>query len=110
MKILIAGSRSIEEFDLSPHIPIETELIISGGARGIDSVAEKYADQHSISKLILRPDYRCYGKGAPIKRNEKMVEIADLVLVIWDGVSRGAKYTAEYARKKGKQVVLITVD
>ena len=110
MKILIAGSRSIEEFDLSPHIPIETELIISGGAREIDSVAEKYADQHSISKLILRPDYRCYGQGAPIKRNEKMVEIADLVLVIWDGVSRGAKYTAEYARKKGKQVVLITVD
>lgn len=107
MKVLVVGSRSIEHFDLSAYMPTDAEMIISGGARGIDTVAEKYADQYGISKLIMRPDYRRFGKAAPLKRNEKMVEAADLVLVIWDGVSRGAKYTAEYAKKKGKEVLVI---
>ena len=41
MKILIAGSRSIKDFDLSEYIPEDVELIITGGASGIDSIAEQ---------------------------------------------------------------------
>ena len=55
MKLLIVGSRSIKEFDLSPHISEETEVILSGGAMGIDRLAEEYADKHRLSKIILRP-------------------------------------------------------
>ena len=110
MKVLVVGSRSIESADLTPYLPPETKMIISGGAKGIDTVAEQYADRHGLSKLILRPEYQRFGKAAPLKRNETMVEMADFVLVIWDGVSRGAKYTAEYAKKKGKEVLLITVE
>ena len=108
MKLLIVGSRGIDDFDLSAFVPPETDLIISGGANGIDTVAEEYADKHRISKLILRPKYELYGRGAPLKRNEEMVELADAVLVIWDGKSRGARYTAEYAKKKKKVVTVIT--
>ncbi len=107
MKLLIVGSRSIKNFDLSEYVPEETELIISGGANGVDSMAENYADKHRISKLIIRPRYDLYGKGAPLKRNENMVDLADDVLVIWDGVSKGTKYTIEYARKKNKNVTVI---
>ena len=53
MKLLIAGSRSITNFDISPYIPENVELIISGGASGVDTLAEQYADEHKISKLIL---------------------------------------------------------
>lgn len=109
MKLLVVGSRSIKAFDLEEHISPQVELIISGGASGVDSLAEKYADRHNLSKLILRPKYAQYGKAAPIKRNEAMVEAADEVLVIWDGASRGAKYTAEYAEKKGKKLKVILV-
>lgn len=107
MKLLIVGSRSIQEFDLLKYVPPETELIISGGAKGIDSIAEKYADKHKISKLILRPRYDLYGKAAPLKRNETMVDVADAVLILWDGISQGTKYTAEYAKKKNKSVTII---
>lgn len=107
MKILVVGSRSIKEFDLSEYIPKETELIISGGASGVDSIAEEYADKHRISKLIMYPKYEIYGKAAPLKRNEIMVDIADEVLIIWDGKSRGTNYTAKYAEKKNKKVRLI---
>lgn len=109
MKILIAGSRNIEAFDLSPYIPKETTLIISGGAKGIDKIAEEYADKHKISKLILLPQYNLYGKSAPIKRNEMMVDIADTVIVVWNGKSRGTKSTLQYSKKKNKNVILITV-
>ena len=107
MKLLIAGSRSIRNFDLAPYIPDGVEQVISGGANGVDTLAEEYADKKRISKIILRPDYARYGKSAPLKRNEEMVKMADVVLVIWDGVSRGTKYTVDYAEKQGKKVVLV---
>ncbi len=107
MKLLIAGSRTIKDFNLSEFVPKETELIISGGASGIDSLAESFADQQRISKLILRPKYDQYGRSSPLKRNEQMVNLADEILVIWDGKSRGAKYTIEYAKKSKKPLTII---
>ena len=107
IKLLVVGSRNIKSFDLDGHIPPDTELIISGGANGIDSIAEKYADEHKISKLIIRPRYEIYGKAAPIKRNEAMVDLSDAVLVIWDGRSRGTRHTADYAKKKSKPITII---
>lgn len=107
MKLLIAGSRKITEYDIGKHIPIETNLIITGGANGVDSLGEAYADAHKISKLILRPDYQRYGRAAPLKRNESMVDLADQVLIIWDGKSKGTPYTLKYAKKLGKPVILV---
>jgi len=107
MKLLIAGSRSITDFDLSPYIEDDVDLIISGGAKGVDTLAENYADKHKISKLILRPQYNKYKKGAPLKRNEKMIELADRVLVIHDGKSNGSKYTIEHARKLNKPINVV---
>lgn len=109
MKLLIVGSRGIKDFDLNKYIPEDTDLIISGGAKGVDSLAEKYADDRKISKLILRPNYKRYGRYAPLKRNEKMVELCDFALIIWDGVSSGTKYSLEYAQKLEKQIILIDI-
>ena len=109
MKLLIAGSRSITEFDISPYIITDVDTIISGGASGIDNLAEKYADNHKLSKIILRPKYYLYGRAAPLKRNEVMVDIADAVLVIWDGTSSGTKYTIQYAKKLGKPITVIKI-
>lgn len=108
MNLLIAGSRSIKNFDIEKHIPPETTLIMTGGADGIDRLAESYADKKRLSKLVLRPQYQLYGRGAPLKRNEKLVELCDVALIIWDGVSKGTKYTIDYASKLGKNVILIT--
>lgn len=109
MKILIVGSRSITDFDVSAYVPKETEVIISGGAGGMDTVAEQYADAHGISKFILRPRYDLYGRCAPLKRNEQMVDMADFVIVVWDGVSNGTKYTVNYAKKKYKKMIVIQI-
>ena len=107
MKLLVVGSRSITEFDLSPYISAEVDTIISGGAGGVDTLAEEYADRHRLSKYIMRPRYDLYGRGAPLKRNEQMVDLADAVLIIWDGQSKGTNYTLKYAQKKNKKVLLV---
>lgn len=109
MKLMIAGSRSIKNFDLAPHVPSNVDIIITGGASGIDAAAERYADEKRLSKLILRPDYARYGKAAPLKRNCQMVDVADHILVIWDGVSRGSAHTVAYAKKQGKPITVITL-
>lgn len=102
MKLLIVGSRSVGAFDLSPYVAEDVDMIISGGANGIDRLAEEYADTHRLSKLILRPAYARYGKAAPLKRNEEMVDMADRILVIWDGRFKGTAYTVKYAQKNGE--------
>ena len=109
MKLLIIGSRSIKDFDLAPYISDDVDEIISGGACGIDALAEAYADAHRISKHIIRPKYHLYKRAAPIKRNGEMVEIADKVLVIWDGESKGTLSTINYAKKINKSITVINL-
>ena len=109
MKLMIVGSRSITGFDLSPYITAEVDTVISGGAEGVDRLAEQYADSHRLSKYILRPRYDLYGRAAPLKRNEQMVDLADAILVIWDGQSKGTKYTLNYSKKKNKPVTRVQI-
>ena len=107
MKLLVVGSRSITEFDLSPYITDDVDTVISGGAEGIDSLAEQYADLNRLSKYILRPRYDLYGRAAPLKRNEQMINMADAVLVIWDGKSKGTQYTIRYTKKINKPITVV---
>ena len=109
MKLLIVGSRSITDFDLSPFVSDNVDTIISGGAGGVDCLAEMYADLHRISKYIIRPRYDLYGRAAPLWRNEQMVDIADAVLIIWDGYSRGTQYTIKYAKKINKPLTVVKI-
>ncbi|MBQ8683889.1 MAG: DUF2493 domain-containing protein [Clostridia bacterium] len=105
MKVAVIGSRSLCVDDLSPYLPPETTELVSGGAKGIDSCAKNYALVHGIKLTEFLPDYRRYGRfAAPLKRNETIVDYADRVVALWDGVSRGTLSTINYARKAGKSL------
>lgn len=100
MRVVVIGSRSLT-MEVDGYIPEETTLIVSGGARGIDQAAERYAQRHGIPTLILKPDYERYGKRAPLVRDREVVQQADLVVALWDGQSRGTQYTLRYAQRLG---------
>lgn len=106
MKLAVIGSRGLS-LDITPYVPEGVEEIISGGAMGIDTCGERYADQHKLSKHIIRPKYNEYGRGAPLVRNKLIVNECDMVLAFWDGVSRGTQSTIAYAQSVGKPVKVI---
>ena len=86
-------------------MPEGVTAIVSGGAKGVDTLAEKYAKKHDLGIIVFRPRYDLYPpKLAPLKRNYTIVDNADAVIAIWDGVSRGTKFTMDYARKQGKLI------
>ena len=76
----------------------------SGGARGIDSCAKEYAISHGITITEFLPEYNKYKKGAPLKRNIKIVQYADEVLAFWDGKSKGTEFVINYCRLSDKKV------
>ena len=100
MKVAVVGSRSIQSADLKRYIPPDTTLIISGGASGVDTLAERYADERGIEKLIFYPNSELYGKSAPLIRDKLIVDSADLVIAVWDGQSRGTEFTISYAKRR----------
>lgn len=107
MKTAIIGSRTLNISSFDRYISESTTEIISGGAKGIDRCAKEYALKNGISYKEFLPDYRRYGKGAPLKRDREMVMYADEILAFWDGKSHGTRYTAKFAMRLGKAVKMI---
>ena len=103
MKVAIIGSRKLNVENLQDYLPEDTDEIVSGGARGIDTCARNYALKNDLKLTEFRPEYNKYGRGAPLRRNETIVNYADMVLAFWDGESRGTKFVINYCEKVGKE-------
>lgn len=112
MKVIIAGTRSISvmpsdiESYLSEHLNSITE-IVSGGAKGVDSSGEEFAKSKGIKIVRFLPDWNSYGKSAGPIRNRSMAKYGDLLLLIWDGSSKGSANMKAEMKKLGKPVIEI---
>ena len=107
MKLAIVGSRSLTDINLDKYLQDEhPDEVVSGGARGIDMLAEQWARSHGVPVTTFLPDYSRYGRRAPLVRNDQIVEAADKVIALWDGKSTGTMYTVRKAEKMGKPVEL----
>ena len=106
MRVAVIGSRSLK-IDLEELIPKEATVIISGGAVGVDTKAKEYAIMHKLELIEFLPDYKKYARYAPLKRNDQIIENADLVIAIWDGKSRGTKYVIDKCNTQNKRIKVI---
>ncbi len=93
MRIGVVGSRTLLVENLEKYLPEEVTELVSGGARGIDSCAKKWANEHNIPIIEFLPEYDKYGKSAPLIRNITIVKNSDLVIAFWDKKSRGTVFT-----------------
>lgn len=97
-KLAIIGSRNFVDYqmlcDEIAKLP-KPAVIVSGGARGADTLGKKYADEHGIETLIFPAIWHPEGEGGPMdkgagmKRNTDIIKAADAVLAFWDGDSTG---------------------
>lgn len=95
MKLIIAGSRHLNVTikDIEEYIKrynLQPSVILTGHAQGIDKCGEEYAWFKGLSVHGFPADWGKYGKSAGPKRNKQMAEAADVLLLIWDGQSRGS--------------------
>ncbi|MBP3377455.1 MAG: DUF2493 domain-containing protein [Clostridia bacterium] len=109
MKVAIIGSRGINIDNLVDYLPEGTDEIVSGGAKGVDTCAREYANNHGIKLTEFLPQYKLYGRGAHLKRNHKIIEYADTVLAFWDGESKGTAFVIENCKKLSKEVRVIII-
>jgi len=84
--------------------------IVSGGARGADSLAERFADDFHFKKDIYLPDWELYGKRAGFLRNIKIVDNCDILFAFQVNKSKGTQHSIDLARKMGKDVWVCEVE
>lgn len=95
MKLIIAGTRNLHickrtigafmsGFGLHP-----TE-IVSGNSGTVDLAGEEVGKSRLLSIKRFPADWEQYGRAAGPYRNREMAKYADVLLLIWDGKSRGS--------------------
>ena len=113
MRVIIAGGRDFNDFDLLKEkcdkilSNIKVTEIVSGGAKGADSLAERYAFGCGYNFKKFTANWNDLGKAAGIIRNCDMSLYSDALIAFWDGKSRGTKHMIETAKNDGLKIRII---
>ena len=112
MIVIIAGSRSITDYETMKDIILKSNVyiseIVSGCSRGVDSLAIKYAKENNI-KLKEFPADWSKGKSAGYRRNLKMGKYAEFLIAIHDGESPGTQHMINIMKSLGKPYLVYEV-
>ena len=115
MRVGIIGSRELNNNEeecykiVCENVPRNCTEIVSGGASGIDMLAERYARENALLFKRFEPEYYKYGKSAPLMRNAQIIEYANFVLAFWDGKSRGTAQAIKICCDTDKPVEIFFV-
>ena len=115
-RVIIAGSRSFNDYELlreqclsilQEKMRTHRVVIVSGHARGADSLGERFAKEFSLSFELHPAKWRLLGKAAGMVRNAEMAKCSDALIAFWDGESSGTRHMINFARKRGLEVSVI---
>ncbi len=109
MILAVVGSRGFDDYQLMCDTLSQYSItkIISGGAKGADSLASKYAKEHNIELVEFIPDWKNLGVKAGFIRNKDIVDNSDFVIAFWDSYSNGTRDSIKYASKHCKLLKVI---
>lgn len=126
LRIIIAGSRNFNDylllektvFNIVNTINKSDNIIkiISGGAKGADSLGEKFAKNFKFDIVRFIPDWNKLGKRAGYVRNEQMAKYAiqdnskGILIAFWDGISKGTMHMINLAKKYNLEIYIIRYD
>ena len=111
-RVIIAGGRDFNDYEY-----MSTKLnelfkdqnvfnnkaikVISGMAKGTDTLAIRYADEHKLTKILFPANWKEYPRIAGFLMNNDMLSIATHLIAFWNGESSGTKHMIEIAQMKG---------
>ena len=109
-KVIVAGGREFNDYGLlcqtcdrmlSQKQRTHSIVIVSGTARGADTLGERYAQERGYSIEQYPADWEHAGKAAGFIRNAQMASVADALIAFWDGQSKGTQNMIIEGKKKG---------
>lgn len=120
LKVVIAGSRSITNYNILLNAisnaiehnffpMVDTIEIISGGAKGVDYLAEIYARNLGYKFTKFKANWNKYQKRAGLERNIEMADAGDVLIAIWDGKSTGTQHMIEQMKIRNKPIFLYQI-
>lgn len=117
-KVIIAGGRDFEDYNMlktNCDRILENKrnegfriIIISGTAKGADTLGERYAKEKGYEVLRFPADWSTYGKKAGYIRNEEMSKHADACICFWDSISNGTRHMINIAKEKRLPLRIVT--
>lgn len=128
MKVIIAGSRTITDYNLVLKAVKESNFditeVVSGMAKGVDTLAAKYANDNKIPLKKFYADWKDlshpnadirqnsfgkYDKNAGLRRNRKMGKYADALIAVSKNNSTGTRHMIRYMLSLNKQVYILDI-
>ena len=105
MKVIIAGSRDIFDYDFVAQAircaGLDITEVVSGAAPGVDTLGEKWAEYRDVPVKKFPADWKQFGKSAGPRRNREMGAYAEALIAIPGPGSRGTLDMIEVANKNG---------
>lgn len=109
MRVIIAGSRNLKinwgnllTLDKLVEVyKIPVSEVVSGTASGADSLGELWASLHELPIKRFPADWETHSRAAGPIRNREMAMYADILILLWDGKSRGSASMLNQATKYG---------
>ena len=125
MKLAIVGSRTFDDYGklvkiVGTYFPFNSYYmlhtsefgeyeIVSGGAKGADSLAKQYAQNCDIKYTEFPALWEIHGKAAGFIRNGQIINYCDMVLAFWDGKSRGTEHCINLAKQAKKPTLIVYI-
>ena len=116
MNLAIVGSRELTDYSwFKSHVEAfisehgKPDLIVSGGARGADTLARNYAQEHQIPIQEFLPNWKL-GRHAGILRNTDIVQASTHVLAFPSKQGRGTQDSMKKATEANKILKVIYID
>ena len=115
-KVIIAGGREFRDYALlcescdkflcQEHQTYDI-VVISGTARGADTLGERYAHERGYAVEKYPADWNRDGKAAGPIRNAQMAKVADTLIAFWDGQSKGTANMIDQAKTRGLSIKIV---
>jgi len=120
MSLAIIGSRNFSNYEDLERAVLKVlekwglslsdlEKIVSGGALGVDKLAEKFAKKYSIETVIFPADWKKGRAAGPI-RNSLIVENCTHMIAFPSHTGSGTQDSIRKAEKKGIPLKVLWVN
>lgn len=83
------------------HAKHQDMVLLHGGSpRGAERIAARWADHRKVPQIAFKPDWTKHGRAAPFKRNDAMLDVLPIGVLVFPGTGIQANL-ADKARRLG---------